>query len=88
MRVLRWIVDRVQGRAGAKETAFGLIPRHGDIDWRGLDFPKEQWDELMKLDRDRLRLSTLRHEEMFLKYAEHLPRELSYERESFIARLH
>ena len=88
MRVLRWIVDRVRGRVGAHETAFGLLPRKSDFDWRGLDFPDDQWKELMKLDRDRLRVSTLRHEELFLKYSVHLPRELSYERESFIARLH
>ncbi len=88
MRVLRWVVDRVHGRVGARESAFGLLPRYADFDWRGLDFPEGSWNELMSLDRDRLRLATLQHEELFLKFAEHLPRELTCERESLIARLY
>ncbi len=88
MRVLRWIVDRVHGRVGARESAFGRLPRYADFDWSGLNFPETAWNELMLLDRDRLRLATLQHEELFLKFAEHLPRELTCERESLIARLY
>ena len=37
MRVLKWIVDRVEGLADAASAPMGYVPRHKDIDWRGLD---------------------------------------------------
>ena len=40
------------GRAGAKESPIGWIPRYEDIDWEGLDFPKEKFAELQAFDRE------------------------------------
>src|SRR4030088_1003095 len=51
MRVLKWIVRRARGRALGKEAAVGWQPRYEDISWDGLDFPKEKFDELQRLDR-------------------------------------
>lgn len=86
-RILKWIVDRVNGRGGARECPLGWIPRYHDIDWTGLKYTPEQWDEVMKLDRDRWRQLTLQHEELFLKLHDHLPKEMIFERELLICRL-
>ncbi len=87
MRVLRWIVERANGRAFAKESPLGWLPRHQDIDWRGLDYPKAKWDELMGFDRQRTALQTLAHEELFISLFDHLPKEMIFERELLLARL-
>lgn len=65
MRVLKWIVDRAHGRALAKETPIGWVPHYEDIEWKGLDFPKEKFDELQAFDRQAWREEVLGHEELF-----------------------
>jgi phosphoenolpyruvate carboxykinase (GTP) len=87
MRVLRWIVERTSGQAFAKESPIGWMPRYEDIDWRGLAFSKEEWDALMDIDRERLKMQTLQHEELFLQLFDRLPKEIIFERELLISRL-
>ncbi len=87
MRVLKWIVDRANGHGVAKETPIGWVPGYEDIDWTGLDFPKEKFDELQHFDREAWRREILSHEELFLDLKTHLPRELIYERELLICRM-
>lgn len=86
-RVLKWIVDRVNGRGGARESALGWIPRYSDLDWTGLKYSQDEWEAVMKIDRDRWRQMTLQHEELFLKLHDHLPKEMIFERELLICRL-
>ena len=87
IRVLRWIVDRVRGRAMANETPIGWTPRYVDIDWDGLDFPQTQFDELQAVDRMAWRREAMDHEELFIALHDHLPPEMVYERELLICRL-
>jgi phosphoenolpyruvate carboxykinase (GTP) len=87
MRVLQWIVDRANFGAKAEETPIGWVPRYEDLDWAGLDFPRERWDELMEMDNEAWKRQTLLHEELFLELSDHLPRELLFEREMLVCRL-
>ena len=87
MRVLKWIVDRARGRALARETPIGWVPHYEDIEWQGLDFPKEKFEELQAFDRAAWRQEVLGHEELFLDLHDRLPPETIYERELLICRL-
>jgi len=87
MRVLRWIVERVQGHGRGRETPVGWVPRYDDIDWAGLDFPREEFEELMKFDRAAWRKEVIAHEELFIELHDHLPPEMIYERELLICKL-
>ncbi|HSI85235.1 MAG TPA: phosphoenolpyruvate carboxykinase (GTP) [Candidatus Methylacidiphilales bacterium] len=87
MRVLKWVVDRVRGRAYAKETPLGWQPLYEHMDWTGLEFGKEEFEELQKVDRKAWRLEVMGHEELFLELHAHLPKEMVYERELLICRL-
>lgn len=87
MRPLRWIVERATGRVGAKETPIGWMPRYEDLDWRGIDFSEDDYKKLMGFDRERIRMQTLPHEELFLKLHANLPKEMIFERELLISRL-
>jgi phosphoenolpyruvate carboxykinase (GTP) len=87
MRILKWIVDRVRGRALAKETPIGWMPRWQDIDWNGLPFPQEKFEVLQAVDPLRWRREVIEHEELFIDLHDHLPPEMVYERELLICRL-
>jgi phosphoenolpyruvate carboxykinase (GTP) len=85
--VLKWIVDRAHGRALGRETPIGWMPRYDDIDWTGLNFSREQFEELQAFDRAAWQQEVIQHEELFLKLHDHLPPEMIYERELLICRL-
>jgi phosphoenolpyruvate carboxykinase (GTP) len=87
MRVLKWIVDRVRGRALGKETPIGWTPHFDDINWKGLDFPRASFDELQTVDRAQWKQEVMGHEELFILLHDHLPPEMIYERELLICRL-
>jgi phosphoenolpyruvate carboxykinase (GTP) len=87
MRVLKWIVDRTKGRALARETPIGWMPRYEDMEWKGMDLSKQKFEELQKFDREAWRKEVIEHEELFIGLHDHLPKEMVYERELLICRL-
>ncbi len=87
MRVLKWIVDRIRGRAQAKESAIGWTPLYDDINWTGMEFSRADFDALQEVNRAAWRREVMGHEELFIELHDHLPPELIYERELLICRL-
>ncbi len=87
LRVLKWIVDRAPGRAAAKESPLGWMPAYEAIDWTGLEYPRERFEELQRFDHWLWRNEVIGHEELFIDLHAHLPPEMIYERELLICRL-
>ena len=87
MRVLKWIVERVRGRAGSVESPLGWMPRYQDMDWTGLDFGREQFGDLMNVDRDLWKLEILSHEELFIRLYDRLPKEMLFLKELILSGL-
>ncbi|MCS6989070.1 MAG: phosphoenolpyruvate carboxykinase (GTP) [Chloroherpetonaceae bacterium] len=87
MRVLKWIIDRVRGKASAIESPLGWMPRYEDIDLRGLNLTKEQFNKLMEVDREAWKQEVLSHEELFEKLYDRLPKEFILMRELILSSL-
>ncbi|RYE80675.1 MAG: phosphoenolpyruvate carboxykinase (GTP) [Myxococcales bacterium] len=87
MRVLKWIVDRVHGRAAAIESPLGWMPRHQDMNWDGLAFPEEKFRQLMQVDSAAWKTELLSHEELFEKLYDKLPKEFLLMRELMLSSL-
>jgi phosphoenolpyruvate carboxykinase (GTP) len=76
MRVLKWMLERVEGAGGGIENIFGTTPRYGDIMWDGLPFTEEEFETITSIDKDAWRAELKLHAELFDKLAYHLPQEL------------
>jgi phosphoenolpyruvate carboxykinase (GTP) len=85
--VLEWIINRCHGRGYAAETILGWMPRPGDIDLERLAITAEQFEAVQAIDADSLKREILTQQELFLKLAGELPKELIFQRELLIARL-
>jgi phosphoenolpyruvate carboxykinase (GTP) len=87
MRVLKWVIDRSHGRAYAKETMLGWMPKAQDLDLEGLEMSPDQFEALQAVDVLEFKAEILSQEELFLKLAGDLPKEFVFQRELLIARL-
>ncbi len=87
MRVLKWIVDRVAGKAAAVETPIGFVPNYEDMEWSGLEFTKADFEQVMEFDKTAWANEVVSQEEFFFKLRDRLPKQLLNERQSLVNRL-
>ena len=72
-RVLKWMCERVEGKANAVETPIGLMPKKNDLDLSGLDIPDANLDELLHVDSEAWNSQLASVEEFFAKLGDRLP---------------
>ena len=86
MRILKWIVERVNGNAAAVESPLGWMPKYEDLDWTGLDsVTREQFYELMSVGRGVWKEELVSHEELFVKMYDRLPKEFPHIRDLILS---
>jgi len=87
MRVLRWMIGRIEGQAEGVEHAFGISPRYEDIDWTNLGFTREQFEQVISIDDAAWRDELALHAELFEKLRHGLPDALTRTKAGIESRL-
>jgi phosphoenolpyruvate carboxykinase (GTP) len=87
LRVLRWMIDRVAGRAKAAESPIGYLPAPGAIDLSGLNIAENDWRELFAVDRQAWTEDANEIGEFFAEIGDRLPPALERERQALLTRL-
>jgi phosphoenolpyruvate carboxykinase (GTP) len=76
MRVLKWMIDRVEGKGQGKDGVMGITPSYEDLNWSGLDFSAQQFSQVTHIDHAAWRKELELHAELFQQLRHHLPKEL------------
>jgi len=87
LRVLNWILDRCEGKAGAKETAIGYLPNASDINVEGLKIDEATLENLLSVDKEVWKKEIEGQKEFFAKFGDDLPAEIKEELSKLEARL-
>lgn len=77
MRVLKWMIDRIEGQAKGEKHAFGISPVYQELNWEGLAFTKDQFQQVIAIDRAAWEKELQLHQELFQQLEYHLPKELT-----------
>jgi len=76
IRVLKWIIDRVNDRVGAKETPIGMVPDLKDLDMHGLKIPQKNLEKLFEVDPEEWRKENEDIEIFLKKFGDRMPKEI------------
>ena len=87
MRVLKWMIDRLEGQAPGAENLFGVSPTYSELTWTGLDFSQAQFSTVTSIDTAAWQAELKLHTELFGQLAYHLPKALEETRLALEARL-
>ncbi|BCB85215.1 phosphoenolpyruvate carboxykinase (GTP) [Phytohabitans suffuscus] len=86
-RVLKWVVERLEGRGAAVETPIGHVPTPDALDLSGLDIPREDIEAALRVDPAEWKAEIPQVTEWFEKFGDKLPGVLWAELDALKARL-
>jgi phosphoenolpyruvate carboxykinase (GTP) len=86
-RVLKWIYERINGKADAKKTAIGYVPTSDSLDLKGLNIKKEDVEKVLEVKNDDWKKEVPAQKEFFDKFGNRLPKEMTEELKAFEKRL-
>ena len=76
MRVLKWMIDRLEGKAQGEETLFGVAPQYAEITWNGISFSADQFKTVTHIDKAAWVEELQLHNTHFEQLAYHMPKAL------------
>jgi len=76
MRVLKWMIDRLEGKAVGQDTMFGVAPQYAEINWTGISFSAEQFKTVTSIDKAAWVEELKLHDTHFEQLAYHMPKAL------------
>jgi phosphoenolpyruvate carboxykinase (GTP) len=76
MRVLKWMLERIEGTGQGVENIFGVTPEFDHLTWDDLEFTQQQFDMITSIDTTAWAAELVLHAELFEKLEYHLPAEL------------
>jgi phosphoenolpyruvate carboxykinase (GTP) len=87
IRVLQWVLQRLDGSADSRTTPIGHVPTFGSMDLRALDIGPERFERLVEVNLEAWLEETERNGKFLEKFGQRLPAPLKREHEALIARL-
>ncbi len=87
IRVLKWIIDRLNNRISACETAIGLVPNLDDLDMTGLNIPRDKMEQLLEIDHGSWSVEAADIEHLYRQFGDRMPPEILQELASLRKRL-
>ena len=77
MRVLKWMIDRIEGTGQGTNNVMGVTPGYEDLTWTGLPFTQQQFDTVTSIDKAAWKEELALHTELFEQLSHHLPKALT-----------
>jgi phosphoenolpyruvate carboxykinase (GTP) len=87
VRVLKWMLDRIEGRAAATETPIGSVPTPSSLTLDGLSISRDTLGELLRVDSGDWLTEDQAVGEFFAKFGSHLPAAIAEEQKALAGRL-
>jgi len=87
MRVLKWMIDRIENTVSGQDHLFGVSPTYPEINWQGLDFSADQFAQVTHIDKSAWEAELVLHKELFQQLSYHLPQELKQAQDNLEKRL-
>ncbi|MFN7663646.1 MAG: phosphoenolpyruvate carboxykinase (GTP) [Inhella sp.] len=87
MRVLAWMLDRLDGKVEGSDNAFGVSPKYDEIHWGGLPFTHAHFETVTHIDKADWAAELKLHDELFAQLALRLPAELPATKAAIAQRL-
>jgi phosphoenolpyruvate carboxykinase (GTP) len=75
-RIIKWMIDRIEGGVSAKNTPLGSMPQYEDMNLEGLDFSRESFEKLFEVNAEAWKKEAEEVEKFYGEFGERLPNDL------------